>query len=62
MKVSLKTALIGAVAATAFGTSASAQDFPKKPVEMTILFGSTAQTIGQLLADLISFPTDVSDL
>jgi tripartite-type tricarboxylate transporter receptor subunit TctC len=54
MTVRLKTALIGAVAATALVTSASAQDFPKKPVEMTILFGSTAQTIGQLLADLMS--------
>lgn len=54
MPVSLKAALIGALAATAFGTSATAQDFPKKPVEMTILFGSTAQTIGQLLADLMS--------
>lgn len=54
MPVKLKTALIGAVAATAIATSASAQEFPTKPVEMTILFGSTAQTIGQLLADLMS--------
>ncbi|MBX2805740.1 MAG: tripartite tricarboxylate transporter substrate binding protein [Hyphomicrobiales bacterium] len=29
-------------------------EFPEKPVEMTILFGSTANTIGQLLADLMS--------
>ncbi|GIX13212.1 MAG: ABC transporter substrate-binding protein [Paracoccaceae bacterium] len=29
-------------------------EFPEKPIEMTILFGSTAQTIGQLLADLMS--------
>lgn len=51
----LKTTLIATVAAVAaFGTSANAQTFPEKPVEMTILFGSTAQTIGQLLADLMS--------
>jgi tripartite-type tricarboxylate transporter receptor subunit TctC len=34
--------------------SVSAQSFPSKPVEMTILFGSTAQTIGQVLADQMS--------
>ncbi|MGE0628358.1 MAG: Bug family tripartite tricarboxylate transporter substrate binding protein [Hyphomicrobiaceae bacterium] len=33
---------------------AAAQDFPTKPVEMTVLFGSTAQTIGQVLADQMS--------
>jgi tripartite-type tricarboxylate transporter receptor subunit TctC len=33
---------------------ASAADFPTKPVEMTVLFGSTAQTIGQVLADQMS--------
>jgi len=33
---------------------AKADKFPEKPIEMTILFGSTAQTIGQLLADLMS--------
>lgn len=29
-------------------------EYPEKPVEMTVLFGGTAQTIGQLLADLMS--------
>lgn len=29
-------------------------EFPEKPVEMTVLFGGTAQTISQLLADLMS--------
>ncbi|MGE0846806.1 MAG: Bug family tripartite tricarboxylate transporter substrate binding protein [Flavobacteriaceae bacterium] len=33
---------------------AGAQQFPDKPVEMTVLFGGTAQTIGQLLAELMS--------
>lgn len=33
---------------------AQAAEFPEKPVEMTVLFGGTAQTIGQLLADLMS--------
>jgi tripartite-type tricarboxylate transporter receptor subunit TctC len=36
------------------GTTAAKAEFPEQPVEMTILFGSTAQTIGQLLADLMS--------
>jgi len=35
------------------GTVAKAE-FPEQPIEMTILFGSTAQTIGQLLAELMS--------
>lgn len=35
-------------------TPAGAAEFPEKPVEMTVLFGGTAQTIGQLLADLMS--------
>lgn len=53
---SMKTLLAGgaAVIALAFGGAARAQDFPSQPVEMTILFGSTAQTIGQLLAELMS--------
>ena len=33
---------------------AAAQGFPTKPVEMTVLFGSTAQTISQVLADQMS--------
>ncbi|MCO8145649.1 tripartite tricarboxylate transporter substrate binding protein [Rhodovulum tesquicola] len=42
-------------AAMAVGLCAPARaEFPEKPVEMTILFGSTAQTIGQLLAELMS--------
>ena len=31
-----------------------AAEFPEKPVEMTVLFGSTAQTIAQVLADAMS--------
>lgn len=55
MKAKLRATVIGAVAAViGLGTSAGAQSFPEKPVEMTVLFGGTAQTIGQLLADLMS--------
>jgi len=43
-----------AVALTLGHVPAKAADFPEKPVEMTVLFGSTAQTISQLLADLMS--------
>lgn len=51
--------LLGAgAAAFALALSVSAEqsyaEYPEKPVEMTILFGSTANTIGQLLADLMS--------
>ena len=56
MKTTLFRCLAAAsVMAVAAGTSvAKAEDFPTKPVEMTVLFGGTAQTIGQLLADLMS--------
>jgi tripartite-type tricarboxylate transporter receptor subunit TctC len=40
--------------ASAGFTSDSRADYPEKPVEMTILFGGTANSIGQLLADLMS--------
>ena len=33
---------------------AQAAGFPEKPVEMTILFGGSAQTVGQILADQMS--------
>jgi len=42
-----------AVGLTGLATPARAE-YPEKPVEMTVLFGGTAQTIGQLLADLMS--------
>ncbi len=34
--------------------SAARAEFPEKPVEMTVLFGSTAKTIAQVLADEMS--------
>lgn len=46
---------IGALAVAAGALSSpSRAEFPEKPVEMTVLFGGTANTIGQLLADLMS--------
>ncbi len=52
----LKKTLYGAIIASmTFGIGSVAKaEFPEKPVEMTVLFGGTAQTIGQLLADLMS--------
>ena len=38
----------------AAGAPASAAEFPDKPVQMTVLFGSTAKTIAQVLADEMS--------
>ncbi len=53
--MSLKSILAATVITAGAGmTSVVAQTFPAKPVEMTVLFGGTAQTIGQLLADLMS--------
>jgi tripartite-type tricarboxylate transporter receptor subunit TctC len=46
------TAIVAAVAMS-FGGAAQAE-FPEKPVEMTVLFGGTANTIAQLLAELMS--------
>jgi tripartite-type tricarboxylate transporter receptor subunit TctC len=49
------TAVSLAAAFAIAGFSApSHAEYPEKPVEMTVLFGGTAQTIGQLLADLMS--------
>lgn len=55
--LSVRRSLIGLLAAAlGFGPAAplAAQTFPEKPVELTVMFGGTAQTIGQLLADLMS--------
>ena len=56
MKIQKPIALVtAAVWYAATGLNAPVQaEFPEKPVEMTVLFGGTAQTIGQLLADLMS--------
>ena len=45
---------ISATVLMASGSAVWAQQYPSKPVEMTVLFGSTAQTIGQVLADQMS--------
>ncbi len=48
-------AAAGAVAAMAMMPLGAARaEFPEKPVEMTVLFGSTAKTIAQVLADEMS--------
>jgi tripartite-type tricarboxylate transporter receptor subunit TctC len=57
MKNTIKIKGLLAVAATAglmaFSTAAKAE-YPEKPVEMTVLFGGTANTIAQLLSELMS--------
>ena len=50
----LATAAVTLAGGLAGALPAKAQDFPSKPVEMTLLFGGTAQTIDQLLADQMS--------
>lgn len=48
-------ALLAAAALTFTGMSSAARaEFPEKPVEMTVLFGGTANTIAQLLSELMS--------
>lgn len=55
-----KRSLLAGVATAVFAagtiaaTAPAQAEFPERPVEMTVLFGGTAQTIGQLLADLMS--------
>lgn len=54
-KLRLAAAIVGSVTLAMAGMSAKAQtSFPEKPVEMTVLFGGTANAIGQILADLMS--------
>jgi tripartite-type tricarboxylate transporter receptor subunit TctC len=57
VKRSLRLVAAGAAAiGLVLGASAdkSFAEFPEKPVELTVLFGGTANSIGQLLADLMS--------
>ncbi len=55
LKNTLKSSLVAAIssAVIAFGGMAQA-DYPEKPVDMTVLFGGTANTIAQLLSELMS--------
>lgn len=55
-KVFASVALSAAMALAVSGPAKA--EFPEKAVEMTVLFGGTAQTIGQLLADLMSKQLD----
>ena len=45
---------LAAIAVMLTSAMASAQQFPEKPVEMTVLFGGSAQAVGQVLADQMS--------
>jgi tripartite-type tricarboxylate transporter receptor subunit TctC len=53
-----RRAIVASLGALAFAagvqSTPSFAEYPEKPVEMTVLFGGTANTIGQLLADLMS--------
>ncbi|MDB5621713.1 MAG: tripartite tricarboxylate transporter substrate binding protein, partial [Devosia sp.] len=42
------------LALSLLGSAPTMAQFPEKPVEMTVLFGGSAQAIGQVLADLMS--------
>ncbi len=46
--------LASALAFAAGGAALAQGKFPDKPVEMTVLFGGSAQTVGQVLADQMS--------
>lgn len=51
----LRRATTGLLAAAAMSFAGTAQaEFPDRPIEMTILFGGTANSIAQLLTDLMS--------
>ncbi|HVY58822.1 MAG TPA: tripartite tricarboxylate transporter substrate binding protein [Xanthobacteraceae bacterium] len=47
-------AATGAALALILAPAAARAEFPEKPVEMTVLFGGSAQTTAQVLADLMS--------
>lgn len=47
-------ALVASAGLIAGAIPASAAGYPEKPVEMTVLFGGSAQTVGQVLADQMS--------
>jgi len=49
-----KMMLAGAAFLAATGLAWAEADFPQRPVEMTILFGGSAQTVGQVLAEEMS--------
>ncbi|HZD89048.1 MAG TPA: tripartite tricarboxylate transporter substrate binding protein [Pseudolabrys sp.] len=46
--------LLASALALAVGPAQAQSKFPDKPVEMTVLFGGSAQTVGQVLADQMS--------
>lgn len=48
------TVALATIVAAGLGLTPARAEYPEKPVEMTVLFGGTAQTIGQLLAELMS--------
>ncbi|KII11675.1 tripartite tricarboxylate transporter substrate binding protein [Phaeobacter sp. S60] len=50
-----KRGLIAAVSSAVIGLGGAAHaEYPEKPVDMTVLFGGTANTIAQLLSELMS--------
>lgn len=51
--ISRGLAIFASVAIVGAAVPAKA-DYPEKPIEMTVLFGGSAQTIAQMLADLMS--------
>ena len=52
-KLKYSVVALGAGALVSVGSIVHA-DFPEKPVDMTVLFGGTANSIAQLLSELMS--------
>ncbi len=54
-KISIRSGLAATLSAAFIALGSSAQaEYPEKPVDMTVLFGGTANTIAQLLSELMS--------
>lgn len=51
MRIAFRRVALAAAALSLTMAPGFAQDFPTKPVEMTVLFGSTAKTIAQVLSN-----------
>jgi tripartite-type tricarboxylate transporter receptor subunit TctC len=55
MRATSKRGIAALVLTAGLGAATpSLAEFPEKPIEMTVLFGGSAQAIGQVLADLMS--------
>jgi tripartite-type tricarboxylate transporter receptor subunit TctC len=54
MPVARQSVVLASALLLSIAAAARAEPFPQKPIEMTVLFGGSAQAVGQVLADQMS--------